>query len=137
MPWVDADIVTGVKCRFLTIPDGGQRYTSKGAYVGSFALNVFGRHVMGGAYDTLLMTEGELNAVSCWQAVRAAGLRGVDVVSIGSDSAPDGPALVELAGDFRRVVAWLDNPDKALQVRAALPGARVGKSPRGDDGAKL
>ena len=134
LPWVDADIATGVKFRFLT---GAQRYTSWGAYTGSFALNVFGRHVMGGAYDTLLMTEGELNAVSCWQAVRAAGLRGVDVVSIGSDSVPDGPALVELAGDFRRVVAWLDKPEKAQQVRAILPGARVGKSPHGDDGAKL
>ena len=134
LPWVDADIATGVKFRFLT---GAQRYTSWGAYTGSFALNVFGRHVMGGAYDTLLMTEGELNAVSCWQAVRAAGLRGVDVVSIGSDSVPDGPALVELAGDFRRVVCWLDDPHKAQEVRSNLPGARVGKSPHGDDGAKL
>lgn len=134
LPWVDADIATGVKFRFLT---GAQRYKSWGAYTGSFALNVFGRHVLGGAYDTLLMTEGELNAVSCWQAIRAAGLRGVDVVSIGSDSVPDGPALVELAGDFRRVVCWLDDPHKAQEVRSNLPGARVGKSPHGDDGAKL
>lgn len=134
LPWVDADIATGVKWRFLT---GDQRYKSWGAYTGSFALNVFGRHVMGGAYDTLLMTEGELNAVSCWQAVRAAGLPGVDVVSIGSDSVPDGPALVELAGDFAHTVAWLDEPTKAAAVRAILPGARVGKSPCGDDGAKL
>ena len=134
LPWVDADIATGVKYRFLT---GAQRYKSWGAYMGSFALNVFGRHVLGGAYDTLLMTEGELNAVSCWQAVKAAGLSGVDVVSIGSDSVPDGPALLELAGDFRRVVAWLDKPEKAAVVRSILPGARVGKSPQDDDGAKL
>lgn len=137
MPWVDADIATGIKWRFLTVPDGGMRYTSSGAYVRSFALNVFGRHVMGGCYDALLVIEGELNAVSCWQAGRAAGLRGVDVVSIGSDSLPDRAALAEVAGDFRRVVGWLDNPTKAQAVKAILPEARVGRSPRGDDGAKL
>lgn len=137
MPWVDGDIATGIKWRFLTVPDGGMRYTSKGAYDRSFALNVFGRHVMGGAYDTLIVIEGELNAVSCWQAVRAAGLRGVDVVSIGSDSIPDRTALAEVAGDFDHVVAWLDNPQRSRAVRAILPGARVGRSPVGDDGAKL
>ena len=133
MPWIDGDIVTGVKCRFLTVPEGGMRYTSKGAYDRSFALNVFGRHVMGGAYDTLLVVEGELNAVSCWQAVRAAGLPGVDVVSIGSESLPDRAALAEVAGDFAHVVAWLDEPKKAAEVRAILPGATARRSPHVDD----
>ena len=137
LPWVDGDIVTGIKARFLTVPDGGQRFTSKGAYPRSFALNVFGRHVMGGARDVLLVIEGELNAVSCWQAARAAGLRGVDVVSVGTDSLPDRSALAETAGGFARVVAWLDEPGRAAAVRAALPGARAGRSPRGDDGEKL
>lgn len=136
LPWVDGDIATGIKWRFLAVPDGGMRYTSKGAYDRSFALNVFGRHVMGGAYDVLLVIEGELNAVSCWQAVRAAGLQGVDVVSIGSDSIPDRAALAEVAGDFAHVVAWLDNPQRSQAVREILPGARVGRSPRGDDGQK-
>jgi len=137
LPWVDGDIATGIKWRFLAVPDGGMRYTSSGAYARSFALNVFGRHVMGGAYDTLLVIEGELNAVSCWQAVRAAGLRGVDVVSIGSDSMPDRDALAEVAGDFAHVITWLDNPDRAAAVKAILPRARVGRSPQDDMGAKL
>ena len=65
---------------------------------------------------TLIITEGELNAISCWQVANT----WADVLSIGSQAnarqARVSEALKVMALPYRRVIAWLDERELALTV---------------------
>jgi hypothetical protein len=78
--------------------------------------------------ETLIITEGELNAISCWQVAQS----WADVLSIGSQEnirqAHVSEALKSIAVPYRRVIAWLDERARALTVAdqiAPLNGAAV------------
>jgi len=64
----------------------------------------------------LIVTEGELNAISCWQVAQP----WADVLSIGSQEnvrqARVSEALRSVALPYRRVIAWLDERELALTV---------------------
>lgn len=128
LPWVVGDVVTGVKYRFL---DGGrQRYTSRKVEgAGRFTEHVFGRQMYGGAFDALLVVEGELNAVSVWQAARALGWRHLDVVSVGAQDGIRARALADVVCDFRRVILWADDAKVVTSAHQAAPGALMLQSP--------
>ena len=66
---------------------------------------------------TLLVQEGELNAMSCWQAGHPAGL---DVVSLGSEGATLPSWLRTLAGRYGAVMTWLDKPERSAAALDAL-----------------
>ena len=66
---------------------------------------------------TLLVCEGELNAMSCWQAGHPAGL---DVVSLGSEGGTVPSWLRTLAGRYGAVLAWLDKPERSAAALNAL-----------------
>ena len=66
---------------------------------------------------TLLVCEGELNAMSCWQAGHPAGL---DVVSLGSEGATLPSWLRTLAGRYGAVMTWLDKPERSAAALDAL-----------------
>ena len=68
---------------------------------------------------TLLVCEGELNAMSCWQAGHPAGL---DVVSLGSEGGTVPSWLRTLAGRYGAVMTWLDKPERSAAALAALGG---------------
>jgi hypothetical protein len=76
---------------------------------------LFGLHRLVGR-PTLIVTEGELNAVSCWQVAGA----WADVLSIGSQEnvrqARVSEALKSIALPYRRVIAWLDEREYALEA---------------------
>jgi hypothetical protein len=76
---------------------------------------LFGLPLLSGQ-PTLIITEGELNAISCWQVARS----WADVLSIG----PQGSvrqasvlaALQSSALPYRRVIVWLDERELALAL---------------------
>ncbi|PLS77238.1 MAG: hypothetical protein CYG59_24845 [Chloroflexi bacterium] len=79
----------------------------------------------------LVIVEGELNAVSIWQAARDLGL---SVVSIGSQTPSDRTkeAIRKLAAKFARVIVWCDEAGNAQAVMQAVgPHAEGRQSPRG------
>lgn len=132
MPWVIEGKYTAIKYRFLEVKDKADRFRAKGGSEQS----LFGLPLVGGHRDTLILCEGELNAMSLWQAVHDLG-RGdnVDAVSFGSESGAGDQAL-NLARKYRRVIVWADKGDIARDAARAM-GAMGLKSPEGHDANDL
>lgn len=140
LPWTDGRRVKAVQYRLLEHPT--LRYWQKAG--GDRTL--FGVHCLGQqlarqgcgqtARSTLVLVEGELNAISVWQA---AG-RWLDVVSFGPQSniGHASGLMQRLASRYPCVVAWADKPAAALAARAALGcSATVIRSPFGWDANDL
>jgi len=119
LPW-QRDQVTALKYRFTDQVADGLRYTSKG---GSACI-AFGLQMAGQHWSTLWLIEGELNALSLWQALRAEYIVNFDVVSFGGEgkAAHVDPAVKAWAGRYQQVIVWADEPDKALAAMQSLPG---------------
>jgi hypothetical protein len=83
---------------------------------------------------TLLVAEGELNAMSCWQAGHPAGL---DVVSLGSEGGTVPSWLAALAGRYGAVMTWLDRPERAAAALDALGAPGLALHSVTPDGDKL
>lgn len=116
IPWLDMDaqteVITAIKYRFIDGDPEGMRYTS---LVGSIPL-LFGLWAVIESNTTLLLVEGEMNALSIWQCQPC----DVSVVSFGSDSGGHADILRALALRYRRVYVWADNPKKASEMRTVL-----------------
>ena len=82
----------------------------------------------------LLVCEGEINAMSCWQVAHESGL---DVLSLGSETAKLSPAAVAFAGRYGRVLVWADRAEVAQGLMQTLPGAYGVRSPGGQDANDL
>lgn len=84
---------------------------------------------------TLVIIEGELNAISCWQA--AHGWRW-DVLSVGGESEAEHlpPAMIAFAQRFERVICWMDRAEIAKSAMAQIPGSYGITSPT-PEGSKL
>ncbi|RMH40662.1 MAG: hypothetical protein D6694_09840 [Gammaproteobacteria bacterium] len=126
IPYLDGALnLTALKYRFLRDEEGQVRYT---AHPGSKPY-LFGLYdYVPSLHTTLLIVEGELNAVSVWQ-VRWPGLL---AVSIGSEGAGkiQRKLLYPLMNAFAKVIIWMDKPDKALSLRDDLrPDALCLQSP--------
>lgn len=83
---------------------------------------------------TLLIVEGEINAVSCWQAAHETCL---DVLSIGSESAHLSESDVLTASRYGQVFVWADREGVAQRLVGAIPGAMGIVSPGGNDANDL
>lgn len=107
LPWTDGLVVKALQYRLISHPS--LRYWQKAG--GERTL--FGLHLLKGR-PALVVCEGELNAVSIWQA---AGDQ-VDVVSFGPQSNVEraAPYLRRLAGRYRWVVVWADERGVAREV---------------------
>ena len=138
--------VTALRYRYAGKTSTGDRYDSrKGSSTvdrlfGVQALPEFTRYapdagrVNAEALRCLVITEGEFNAMSIWQACHATG---IDVLSFGSEGQRTLPAwAVDVAQRYGAVVAWVDDPAKALDVAKQLPQAVALRSPI-EDGTKL
>lgn len=129
LPW-RRDRVTAIKYRFLD--SGGLRYTSKaGGQCIAFGLGLAGKH-----HQTLWLIEGELNAISLWQALTRAGCVNWDVVSFGAEHGATSPVIRSLAGNYRQVIVWADDPGQVASDMRAIPDAFGLRSPE-YDGQKL
>lgn len=124
IPW-QRDKITALKYRFLTVPDGGLRYTSKGGgQCLAFGLGLAGRH-----FSTLWLCEGELNALALWQSLSDRRAVNWDVVSFGAEGNALNATVSALAAQYLQVIVWTDEPDKAAAAMAAIPGAFGLRSP--------
>ena len=117
MPWVSGDQVTGVNCRLL---DHKQRYHRYGNVSG-----LFGEHKLAGR-EMLICCEGELNALSIWQALE--GL--VDVLSFGAESGVKSQRFIEIAECYSELLVWCDREAVVESVLYRLERAKGIKSPR-------
>jgi len=123
LPWRGRRYLTGIKFRFLEVPSGGLRYASRsGSECIAFGINLAGQH-----FSTLWLVEGELNAISIWQALRAEYAVNFDVLSIGSDAKAShlDPALVAWIRRYQQVIAWCDDPARTESIMHGLAGLPV------------
>ena len=142
LPWFDATgHLVGIRYRFLeahTYPNiRGETVTnSKSSEYRSDFTGVFGWQAVKGPArrDVLIITEGEINALSLWQAGK--GL--IDVLSPGSESTvkalPDDVAA--LARQYAHVIVWADKGNIADSAARAI-GAASMRSPKGMDANDL
>jgi len=141
LPWFNhTGALIAVKHRFLethnyTDKDGKQRTENKTSR-GNFAGAMFGWQAVKGPErcSVLIITEGEINAPSLWQAGN--GL--VDVLSTGSESMlqtlPDD--LATYARQYQHCLVWADKGNIADSAALAI-GAASMRSPNGQDANDL
>lgn len=141
LPWYDrSGGLVAVKYRFLakhtyTDIEGNERTESKTSR-GSSSGVVFGWQALQGPQSrpALIITEGEINALSLWQA----GGGVVDVLSAGSESTTKRlpSEVIELAKQYRHVIVWADKG--SIAERAAIEiGCASMQSPNGLDANDL
>jgi hypothetical protein len=146
IPWYDAGgELVAIRYRFLQA-HGAQKITSEPGSTTSARL--FGWQGMpDGCAEplpeghtpierkfTLLICEGELNAMSAWQAARDTRL---DVLSIGSESSRLSDETIAYAGRYGSVLLWTDKESIARQLAAMLPNVQAVASPNGQDANDL
>lgn len=143
LPWYAGRRLVAIRYRFLQshnyIDAGGEEQSNKqGALYGSvFEGRVFGGQALARICEdrrTLIICEGEINAMSIYQIVSETS---ADVLSLGSESQRLTPAMVDYALRFKHVIAWADRPGVAKNLMAALPGAYGVASPDGQDANDL
>lgn len=142
LPWLvgAANYLLAVRYRFLTA-QGGTKITAESG--SQFAGRLFGGQALPRAAErlrTLVLVEGEINAMSIWQCAGSPAMPfdwGMDVLSLGSESAKLSPAAVAAAEQYGRVLAWADRAEVARELAAVLPNAHPIRSPGGKDANDL
>lgn len=149
MPWYDdTNQLTAIRYRFVPTGDdaGLSKLTSD---AGSVFSGLYGRHAMtrwpttDGRHTerlrTLIVVEGEINAMSIAQVAGGVGERHdwrVDVVSVGSETATLSDVNLEFAQRYGRRLAWLDKRSAAARLAQQL-GADALASPGDKDANDL
>lgn len=132
IPWYRKQELVAIRYRFLTAHTytgiGEQEpRTEKQTSRGNFTGHIFGGHVIR-RYNgqeppkarTLVIVEGEVNAMSIFQIARDTG---VDVLSLGSERQQLAPTVIEHAQRYRLVLLWADREVIARQLMTTVPGA--------------
>ncbi len=149
MPWYDAgQQLTGIRYRFVpSVDDAGLSKLTADA--GSVFSGLYGQHVLtrwptdGRRTErlrTLVVVEGELNAMSIAQVAGGVGERHdwrVDVVSLGSETQRLSADDVAFCKRYGRRLTWMDKRDVAAQVAAQIGGADALASPGDQDANDL
>lgn len=139
IPWLRRGQVTGIRYRFLTAhtyPDlaGKERTTKTSAVHDSDFSGLFygGQGVLGCAESqrTLVICEGELNAISIWQIAKNWNF---DVLSLGSESSKLTQPMLDYAKRFGRLLIWMDRIDLSKRLMTIIAGAFGIDSPMIDD----
>lgn len=133
MPWYDpAGVLVSIKYRFLITheykdsedKDRAENKTSRGASKG----HCFGWQALR-RRPWLVVVEGELNAMSIWQAAP-----GVDVLSVGSmymmEHLPD--ELIAVIPEYDRVIVWADELEFAQKAAGRLGEMVIAMSSKED-----
>lgn len=114
LPWLYQDHLTAIQYRFIR--DQEQRYDRFGydRYFGETILYTLPRKMS----DTLVIVEGEFNALSIWQELP------VDVVSFGSQSITTHTfeSLRHMRDDYRRLLVWADEAQVTADVILGIGG---------------
>lgn len=138
MPWYRGGKVVAIRYRFLTLHEytdthGKPAKAKQTAQPGSlFTDGIYGAHALpewsfeptqpngkrGENYCTLVICEGELNAISIWQTCNHWNW---EVLSLGSESAHVPQVVInEYARHFQRVLVWMDRPERAREEMASI-----------------
>lgn len=150
IPWLRGGKTLAIRYRFLklhtyTDVDKRERTAKQTARPGSYFTDyLYGGHALTlppcadshiESLRTLILCEGELNAISIWQV--ANGWRW-DVLSVGSESQAQHitPAMIDYARRFERVICWMDRAEVAKAAMAQIPGSYGITSPT-PEGSKL
>jgi hypothetical protein len=141
MPWYAGGRLVAVRYRFIS-PQGKRKITAQAGSV--FEGRLFGGQKVAPASKRperfLLLVEGELNCVSVAQACGRYGRLmdfGVDVLSLGHESAKLSPAAIAAAQQYRKVVVWTDQAKFAQELAGSLHGSYPVQSPGGRDANDL
>lgn len=135
IPWYRGGKLTGVRYRFLktheyTDVDGKARAVkTTSMHDSDFSGLLYGGQALAGCAEelrTLVLCEGELNAISIWQMAEPWNW---DVLSLGSESAKLTPAMLAYAAKFERVIIWMDRPELVKELMAQIPGSYGISSP--------
>ncbi len=125
------DHITAVKYRMMTGGKGGRYRAMKGS-----SLLFWGLHTLLEHHQTLVLVEGELNAISIAQMC----VPGLSVLSFGGEnlSRAQRALIVLVAGKYQKVIVWADKAQKALAVQAAVGRpCKMIQSPFGKDANDL
>ena len=131
MPYMSASKIKAAQYRFIGADlDKSERFSQKAGG----ERTIFGAHMIA-KREILAILEGELNAVSLWQA--AADV--LDVVSIGSEdnTTSAAPYATQLAERYPVVLVWTDKPAVAHELSEAIGRRCVLMQSPAIDGAKL
>ena len=85
-------------------------------------------------YRTLILCEGEINAMSLYQVAHETG---VDVLSVGSEAASIPQGIISIAGRYGAVFTWFDRAGRAAEAARVLAGAHAISVPNGQDANDL
>lgn len=117
IPCFDAERIHYVKFRVVRPQDNGLRYFC----MKESRTNVlYGLNALEGK-ETLMLVEGELNALSLWQVVR----EWLDVASFGSESFSQLGLLKALRKRYKQTILWLDNEERGRELLKALHAQRL------------
>jgi hypothetical protein len=133
LPYFPRDDKRIMAVRYRRIDPHEDRYINE---AGS-TVRLYGLHLLKPSASTLVVVEGEINAISIWQAGQGLDLT---VVSIGGHSLGEQVLadVAELSAGFGRCVVWCDEPEKSQKLRAAVasPSVQMRQSPK-PDGKKV
>lgn len=150
IPWFRGGKLCAVRYRFLTLHtyidiDGKERKVKQSSvYDSDFTGALYGGHVlptfctmapgtsghMAESLRTLVLCEGEINAMSIWQEM---GAWNWDVLSLGSESQRLTDGARHFAERYGRVIVWMDDPAMAKRVMSQIAGSVAISSPVIDD----
>lgn len=130
LPWYQRGHLVGARFRYLK-PVGDLKVKSMAG--SQFAGVLFGGQAMpdfvsmgaergAEALRTLVLCEGEINAVSIWQVAHETDL---DVLSVGSESQKIPTGTVAVAQRYGCVLTWFDKRERAVEAARLLPGAHA------------
>lgn len=135
LPWYDIEgQLVAIQNRYLDTQACGKTKFTPGSRPSGY---LYGEHLLQpDPRKTLVICEGEINALSVWQVAHATR---VDVVSIGSKGGRIPDRLMDTIGHYGAVIVWTDEADDTKKVAAKLPKDKVQmmKSPKGQDANDL
>lgn len=135
IPWYRKGQCMAIHYRYIA-PNASKKLDSERG--STYKGNLYGGHVCRPSTDTLpyrrlIVTEGELNAVSIWQVAGD----WIDVLSVGSESMQPTAQQVEYLKGYGTVLAWLDKPEKAQAMGDLLGGRWIASEKIGGDANDL
>ena len=131
MPYTNGRVIKAVQYRFIGADlDKGERFSQ----LAGGERTLFGAHMIA-RREILAIVEGEINAVSLWQAAGDV----LDVVSVGSEDNTDlaAPFAAQLAERYALALVWADKPEVAHELSEVLGRRAVAMQSPVIDGAKL
>ena len=137
LPWTLSNgQVIAIRYRFLgshtyTVGDKERTEKQTAQFGSNFGGRLFGGCALSGpgSVQALVLCEGEINAMSIWQATAGA----VDVLSLGSESQQIKESAIRAILAYKRVIVWMDKPERVREVTMVLPGSVGFKSPYDKD----